>query len=194
MSQGSVALLMLLLVLPACRPPSVGTQVPPVSLQATDGAVHALPSGEGGAAFTVLVFSAWHCPCQNVHASRLDALYARYHAQERRERVDFFLVDSEVGGSLADDAAKARERGYAFPVLLDPGAGLARRLHAEYATETFVVDRQGTVRYHGGIDSDRNKLHNDALPLLADALDDLLAGKPLRSADTKALGCALQTW
>ena len=190
MSLRSLAVTTLLLALAACRPPSVGTELAPVALQATDGARHTLPPGDGGATLTVLVFSAWHCPCQNVHAPRLDALYARYHARA----VDFFLVDSEVGGSLADDAAKAKERGYAFPVLLDPGAGLARRLHAEYATETFVIDRRGTVRYHGGIDSDRNKLHNDAVPLLADALDDLLAGKPLRSADTKALGCALQTW
>jgi hypothetical protein len=182
--------LALFLALVGCRPPSVGEHVSPLALHATDGALHSLPPTESEAKLTVLVFSAWHCPCQNVHDSRLGALYAHYHPQG----VDFFPVDSEVSGSLPDDAAKAKERGYPFPVLLDPGAGLARTLRAEYATESFVIDRQGMVRYHGGIDSDRSRLHNDAVPLLANALDDLLTGRPLRAADTKALGCALQTW
>jgi hypothetical protein len=52
----------------------------------------------------------------------------------------------------------------------------------------------GIVRYHGGLDSDRNELHDDALPYLGNALDDLLAGKSPRTAESKALGCALQTW
>jgi hypothetical protein len=79
-------------------------------------------------------------------------------------------------------------------VLVDPGGVLARALGAEYATESFVLDAAGAVRYHGGLDSDRKQLHDDARPFLQDALDDLLAGKPLRTAESKALGCALQTW
>jgi hypothetical protein len=168
----------------------VDTRLTPFELQASDGRPRSLPPPAGGARLTVLVFSAWHCPCQTAHDPRLGALYARYHGQG----VDFFLVDSELGGQLAIDAAKAHERGYSFPVLLDPGASLARTLHAEYATESFVIDREGTVRYHGGLDSDRTTVHEDAVPLLANALDDLLLGKTPRSAETKALGCALQTW
>lgn len=180
-----------LVTLAGCSPtPRTGLQVPAVRLAATDGSVHALPPAGDGAAYTVLVFSAWHCPCQTAHDGRLGELFARY----RTRGVEFFAVDSEVSGSLAEDTAEAKRHGYAFPVLRDEGANLARALHAEYATESFVINRQGVVRYHGGLDSDRNRLRDDAVPLLGNALDDLLAGAPPRSAETKALGCALQTW
>jgi hypothetical protein len=108
--------------------------------------------------------------------------------------VDFYAVDSEVGGSLADDAAQAKAHGYGFPILRDQGGRLARALSAEYATESYILDRQGTVLYHGGLDSDRKTLHDDAEPFLANAIDDLLAGHAPRVSETKALGCALQTW
>jgi peroxiredoxin len=164
--------------------------VPSRELPATDGAVHAIAARDGAPELTVLVFSAWHCPCQKAHDARLAELYARYHARG----VDFYAVDAEVHGSLADDAAQARAHGYAFPVLRDEGAGLARALSAEFATETFVIDRFGVVRYHGGLDSDRNRLHEDATPFLGQALDDLLEGRAPRAAETQALGCSLQTW
>jgi hypothetical protein len=108
--------------------------------------------------------------------------------------VEFVLVDSEVGASPERDRMEALGRGYPLPILLDPGAKLARALDAEFATYTVVVDRSGTVRYRGGIDSNRNELTSDATPFLAHALDDLLAGRALRQAETKPLGCALQTW
>jgi peroxiredoxin len=181
----------LLLSLGGCaRPPMSSARVAPQKLAASDGSTYAVPAGEDGARLTVFVFSAWHCPCQAAHDLRLRELYARYHGRG----IDFFAVDSEVRGSVAEDAAMAKEHGYEFPVLRDSGAGLARALHAEYATESFVIDRQGVVRYHGGLDSDRKKLHDDAIPLLANALDDLLSGNNPRLAESKALGCALETW
>jgi hypothetical protein len=57
-----------------------------------------------------------------------------------------------------------------------------------------VLDAQGRLRYHGGIDSDRSHLHDDAQPYLGDALVDLLSGRSPRVAEGKTLGCALRTW
>jgi peroxiredoxin len=187
--QSGLAVVVVSMLVGCVRSP-VGTQMPKLELAGSDGRAHVLPAGDEQVRLTVLLFSAWHCPCQAVHDARLNALYARYHARG----VDFFAVDSEAGGDIRTDAANAAARGYAFPVLLDPGAGLARALHAEYATESFVVDRQGTVRYHGGLDTDQKTLHENAVPLLTNALDDLLAGNAPRSAETPPLGCALQTW
>ncbi len=187
----ALASILVLLALSGCaRGARTGSLVAPRTLAATDGATHAILPAEGGPRLTVLVFSAWHCPCQAAHDARLGELTARYQPRG----VTFYAVDSEVGGSLAEDAAQAQKRGYAFPVLLDPGASLARALHAEFATETFVLDRRGTVLYHGGLDSDATRLKGGASPYLENALEDLLAGRPPRMAETKALGCALQTW
>lgn len=139
---------------------------------------------------TVLVFYAKQCNCLEAHDRRLLDLYARYHDRG----VAFVFVDSEVDASQADDEAATRKRGYAFPVWVDRGAKLAGALGAEYATYTVVVDEAGRVRYHGGIDSDKTHLHDDATPYLGDALEDLVAGRPARAGTNEGLGCALRKW
>jgi peroxiredoxin len=171
------------------RPPVMGKTLSPRELAGTDGAAHSLPSAAPDARLTVLVFFAAHCPCQAAHDARMLELYARY----RPLGVDFVAVDPETGSTPERDASEVAKRGYPFPILVDPGATLARELGAEYATESFVLDREGTVRYHGGLDSDRKTLHDDATPYLREALDDLLARRPVRHGESKALGCALQT-
>ena len=175
----------------ACAHPQVvGAKLAATSSSPGPTAPRTRSSRPANARLTVLVFFAGDCPCQAAHDARLRDLYALYHPRG----VDFFAVDSETGATAARDAAEATRRGYLFPILLDPGGALAHGAGAEYATETLVIDRTGAVRYHGGIDSDKHALHDDATPFLRDALDDLLAERPLRRAESKALGCALQTW
>lgn len=175
----------------ACqRPAALHATVPRLVLSGTDGSPHDLADEARSARLTVLLFSAWKCPCQAVHDARIRELAAHYQPLG----VHVLAIDSEVGGSVARDTQEAERRGYGFPVLVDTGGALARAVGAEYATESFVLDSRGLVAYHGGFDSDRKQLHDDARPFLRDALDDLLAGTPLRTAESKALGCALQTW
>ena len=176
-----LALLLLLLLLlgaPACAPSG-----PRVS--AVDPA--ALPAR---APWTVLVFYSPTCHCLQQHEARLRALYDAYHPRG----VQFFMVDSEVRGSPDRDEAEARRRGYPFPIVRDAGATLANELGATYATYSVVLDAAGRIRYDGGIDSDKNHLHEDATPYLQDALDDLLGGHAPRRAEAKTLGCALDKW
>ena len=142
------------------------------------------------ASLTVLVFFSPDCHCLSVHEPRLRALYDAY----RPRGVEFFMVDSEVRGSLERDAEEAKRRGYPFPILGNRGARLADALGAEYATFTVVFDSGGRVRYRGGIDTDKSHLHEGATTYLKDALDDLLANREPRLADGKTLGCSLQKW
>jgi hypothetical protein len=140
------------------------------------------------APFTAIVFFSAHCACQSAHDARLRALIERFRA-----RVRFVLVDSEVDATPELEAAEAARRGYTAPPMIDRGAALARALGAEAATYAVVLDRLGRVHYAGGIDSDRVHLTSDATPYLADALEDLLAGRVPRVRISKALGCALRT-
>ena len=139
------------------------------------------------ARFTVFVFFSARCPCQSAHDARLRELHARYAPRG----VAVYAVDSEVSASPERDAEEAQRRGYPFPILVDRGARLAASLGADYATYSVVVDAGGRVRFRGGIDSDRSHLREHPATYLADALDDLLAGKEPRRAEAKALGCAL---
>ncbi len=160
----------------ACSAPPVGAIDPSV-----------LPSR---APLTVLVFFSPGCHCLAAHDARLVSMATRY----RPHGVQFFMVDSEANGDEARDQAEAQRRGYPFPMLRDRGAALADRVGAEYASYSVVLDAAGRVLYRGGIDSDRNDLHDDATPYLQDALDDVLAGRSPRLTQGKTLGCSLQKW
>ena len=171
----------------ASAPPAYVPAWPPLSVVDTNGAKTTLPADLARSKLTVLVFYAEHCPCFRVHEPRLVELARIY--EPRGVRVLF--VDSEASANADRDARAAAERGLPA-IALDPGAKLADAVGAEYATYTVVLDPQGRVRYRGGIDSDKDRLHDDATLFLRDAVDDLMAGREPSVAEGKALGCALQ--
>ena len=175
-------LLVASLLLTACasRPPSSVTDV-------SSGPSVDLRSIAARAPFTVVTFFSAHCPCQTAHDARLRDLYAAYAPRG----VQFVAIDAESGASDARAAAEHDKRRYPYPVLADPGGASADALAAAYATYTVVLDREGRVRYHGGIDSDRTHLTRDAEPYVKNALDDLLEGRDVRTKEGKVLGCAL---
>ncbi|HEY3807267.1 MAG TPA: redoxin family protein [Kofleriaceae bacterium] len=165
-------------------------QWPTITLAATSGATATYPRDLAAAKYTVFVFFAKNCPCFGAHDARLSALAAKYGSRGVR----FVIVDPEVGRTVADDAVAIRGRDLPGPVFLDSGAKLANEVGAVYATYSVIVDASGQIRYRGGIDSDKSHLRADSTPYLADALDDLTAGRPPRRAEGKTLGCALQMW
>lgn len=183
--------LLVILVLVSCAPATLpSTSWPTVALTATSGEVVTYPRDLAASHFTVFVFFANGCPCFGAHEARLRELVDKFGARGVR----FVLVDSETGRTLEGDAREARQRNLPAPLLLDPGAKLATTLGAVYATYSVVVDANGKIQYRGGIDSDKSHLRDDRTNYLADALDDLTAGRAARRAEGKTLGCTLQTW
>ncbi|GAC1358322.1 MAG: hypothetical protein NVSMB47_11260 [Polyangiales bacterium] len=141
-----------------------------------------------GASWTVITFFSASCPCQRLHDARVGALYATFAPRGVR----FVGVDAEADATPAKDAEEARRRGYPFALLSDPDGRLADALGVTAATESVVLDREGRVRFHGGLDSDRVTATDDAPPYLRDALDALLRGEEPPDPAPKALGCAIR--
>lgn len=138
--------------------------------------------------YTVLIFVARQCHCLSAHITRVRLLAGQFMPRG----VQFLAVDSEVGTTLADVATETTYNALPFPTLLDRDAQLADAFGADYATYTVIVDHQGHVVYRGGIDSDQVELHEHAQQYVKDALEDLLAGRPVRARQRKAFGCALR--
>ncbi len=184
--------LLFILVLASCTPPAMlpSTSWPNVALTATSGEVATYPRDLAASHFTVFVFFSKDCLCFGAHEARLRELVDKFGPHGVR----FVLVDPETGRTIEGDAREVRQRNLPAPVFLDPGAKLASALGAVYATYSVVVDANGKIQYRGGIDSDKSHLRDDRTNYLADALDDLTAGRAPRRAEGKTLGCALQTW
>ena len=135
---------------------------------------------------TVVVFFSATCPCFAVHSQRLREL-----AQELSPKgVQFVVVDSER--HPAGDTTATTVPGTELPIWRDDGGHLARRLGAQYATESFVFDGGGQLRYRGGIDDQRKYLGPNPKAHLREALAHLLDNDAPAFATAKALGCALR--
>jgi hypothetical protein len=132
------------------------------------------------AKWTVLVFYSASCPCQQAHQQRLQALKARF----AKQAIQWYLVDSEPNDEPQPSTF--------WPMIDDRAGNLADQLGATFATYTVILNQQGKVVYHGGIDSDRKYLTESRIQYVKNALDDLLAKRPLRQTYGKTLGCTLR--
>jgi peroxiredoxin len=182
------SLLLLALATSASSAPPAEPVVPNLTLAATNGRSVEIRPALGAARFTVFIFFSAQCPCMAAHDDRVKQLARSYPPGD----VQFFLVDSEVGDVLERDRAEAQRRGYPFVILADPQAKLAKAFGARFATTTFVVDASGSVRYQGGIDSEKRQPSPAGRFYLKEALSALLEGKTPDVTETKSLGCYLR--
>src|SRR5438132_5418673 len=163
--------------------------VPNFSLKDTDGRQVALADFNGKKA-VVVVFVGTECPINNVYMPRLAELQQAY----AERGVQFLAVNANQQDTPERVALHARKNELPFPVLKDEGNHVADLFAAERTPEAFVLDGEHKVRYRGRIDDQfgisykRVKAtRND----LAQALDEVLAGKPVSQTRTDAPGCII---
>ena len=188
-SAGTLILLTALLVsfpAAAIAREKVGDKVANFTLTDSAGKTHSLLGKKRKA--VVVVFLGTQCPLNNAYLPRLAELHAAYSAKG----VTFLALNSNRHDSARRVAEHAREHKLPFPVLKDAGNVIADRFRAERTPEAFVLDGSGTVLYRGRIDDQFGYRHRAAAPTkndLVNALDDVLAGKPVRVPVTAVEGC-----
>ncbi len=167
---------------------TVGYAAPPFSLaDAVTGEAKSLPALAQGKKATVVMFLSTRCPVSNAYNERMTALAKKYGA----EGVSFVGIDANSTEARPEVAAFAKQHGFPFPVLKDTGNVVADRYDAHVTPETYVINSQGVLVYHGRIDNDMDT-SNVKTHELADALDATLAGQPVAKAQTKAFGCSIK--
>jgi peroxiredoxin len=139
----------------------------------------------------VLVFTSNRCPTAKAYTERLNALQAEY----RQRGVQLVLINSNDPHLYPEESYErmvslARESGYTFPYLFDAGQQVARAYGPTRTFHVFALDRERMLRYEGRFD-DARVAASVTTHDLANALDDMLAGKPVRVPQTRAFGCSL---
>jgi peroxiredoxin len=99
-----------------------------------------------------------------------------------------------VDGAGADFLTASRK---AVPtaVLLDPSGAVARLYGAKTTPHMFVIDKDGALRYMGGMDSIATADASDiarAEPYLKEAMLAIAEGDPVAHAVTKPYGCSIK--
>ncbi len=138
----------------------------------------------------VVAFFGVRCPLANLYMDRLRELEQRY----REKSVAFIGVNANVQDSLTEIAAFARRHRIEFPLLKDLNYQLTDQLGAERTPEVFVLDQERRVRYGGRIDDQYGIGVVRPAPekrFLEQALDALLAGRPVSHPHEPAVGCLI---
>jgi peroxiredoxin len=85
----------------------------------------------------------------------------------------------------------AGSHGVKFPMLDDSNSTVARAYGARSTPHMFVIDKDGKLAYKGAIDNDPEGEKKDRVNYVSKALDELLAGKPVSTPETKSYGCGV---
>jgi peroxiredoxin len=158
-------------------------------LQDHRGAWHTLDEARGRKV-VVLVFLGTECPLAEAYAQRLAELARDFG----KRGVAFFGVDANQQDGPVAIGRFAEKHGLPFPMLKDVGNILADRIGAERTPEVFVLDESRAVVYQGRIDDQYAiGIHRPSSTRhdLVDALEAVLAGRPVATPRADAVGCRI---
>jgi thiol-disulfide isomerase/thioredoxin len=186
---------------PAIPTLAVGAQAPDFDLPGVDGRSYSLASF-AKAKVLVIVFTANHCPTAQAYEERIE----RLHADFKDRGVQVVLVSpndplalrldeqgySDLGDTFADMKIRAKDRGWTFPYLYDGETEAMSRKYGPVATpHVFVFDAQRKLRFVGRVDDNENPA-KAASHDTRNAIEAMLAGKPVPVETTKVFGCSVK--
>jgi thiol-disulfide isomerase/thioredoxin len=144
------------------------------------------PSGPAN----VLMFIASDCPVSNGYAPEIQRICRDYRAKG----VTCSLVYEDVAIGTAQVRAHRDEYGYTdIPAVIDADRAIATRANATVTPQAVVVGPGGAGKYRGRIDNQYAALAKPRRVVtvhdLRDALDAVLARRPVANPETEAFGC-----
>lgn len=148
------------------------------------------PVDLGDAKAAVVIFISTDCPICNGYAPEINRMCREYEAKG----VLFYLVHGDRDLSDASAKKHASDYGFTCPVLIDRKHELVRWAGATVTPEAAVIGPGGLL-YRGRIDDLYPALgkrrYEATTHDLRQALDAMLAGKPVAAPRTSAVGCAI---
>ena len=169
-------------------PPAIGAAAPDFKLTALDGKLFTLSEAARAKNAVAVMFIATKCPYSNAYNNRMRDMAIAYEKQG----ILFVGINSNKSEPAEEVAAHGKQHGFTFPLMKDPDNKVADLYDARHTPEIFVVDKSGTLRYHGRIDENYEEPSKVTSPDLKNALDALLAGKAVAKVETKAFGCTIK--
>jgi thiol-disulfide isomerase/thioredoxin len=180
---------------------AIGATAPDFDLPGIDGRRYTLASFKD-AKVLVFVFTANHCPTAQAYEARIEKLQADLAPRG----VEFVLVSpndplalrldeqgySDLGDSLEDMKLRAKDRGWSRPYLYDGETQAMSKQYGPVATpHVFVFDAARKLRYAGRVDDGENPAKAKTQDA-RDAIEAVLAGKPVAVETTKTFGCSVK--
>jgi len=175
----------------------VGAPAPDFTLKGVDGAAVHLADLRG----KTVVLEWFNPQCPFVNKAHTKGSLKGTAARHLGEGIAWLAIDSAAPGKQGYEPAAIREGATRFaityPVLRDETGQVGRAYGATNTPHMFVVDKNGTLVYSGAIDNspdaEGESPQGGTLVNYVDAaLEDLTAGRPVRTPRTKAYGCSVK--
>jgi len=177
----------------------IGTRIPDFTLPGADGKMHSLREW-ATAKYLLVVFECNHCPESQNYESRIKELYEDYKTKgvqlvavnpndPASVRLDE-LGYTDLEDSLAEMKIRLADRHITWPYLYDGATQeIATKFGVIATPHVFIFDQDRNLRFEGQID---NNQRPDLITTrdTRNALEELLAGKPVSVTDTRVHGCS----
>jgi peroxiredoxin len=182
---------------PALAKPVIGQPAPDFSVTDASGKTQSLSAYKGK--IVVLEWNNPECPFVRKHygAHNMQTQQAEAAAQD----VVWLTVNSGADGKQGHlDAAAAsayvtKNQGKEAAYLLDADGKVGHAYDAKTTPNMYVIDKNGVLRYMGGIDSIASTDVDDiakATQYVRQALAELTAGKPVSVSTSEPYGCSVK--
>jgi peroxiredoxin len=173
---------------------NIGAAAPLFSARGADGQLHRLSDYAGK--LVVLEWTSPVCPftAMKYNSGVMQALQ-KYAASQR---VVWLSIDTAApgrAGYLSAAAARARiaeTKAHVTAFLFDPDGRIGRSYGAKTTPSFFLIDRNGKLAYEGALNQDIYDNRPDGADYIRPALDDLLAGRPVKVPESQQQGCAIE--
>jgi peroxiredoxin len=170
----------------------IGKPAPDFDLPATDGRRYRL-ADFAASPLLVVCFTCNHCPYVIGNEAREKAFAGKYIPRG----VAYVAINSNDVNIHEEDSfshmqARATALGFTWPYLYDESQAVAKAYGALKTPHFFVFDKSRALRYVGRMDNSPRDASQARTHELADALDALLAGKPVPAPVTDAIGCTVK--
>jgi len=141
----------------------------------------------------VMIFVMHDCPISNSYIPQLN----RWHEWLDSHNIPLFLVHADPNIKLEQAREHASEYKITWPVVLDPNQSWVQRAGATRVPEAVVFSPQAEILYRGRIDNQYAGLGKRRAVTtsheLREALEAIIAGRPVEESRTEAVGCFIPT-
>ncbi len=174
---------------------AVGKPAPDFELPDVAGGKTKLSSLRG----KVVVLEWYNPDCPFVKWAHGEGPLGDMAARYAKQGVQWLAINSgapgKQGHGLARNKASLTEYNLDHPILLDESGEVGRAYGATNTPHMYVVGKDGTLLYAGGLDNlpfGRQREQGPPANYLVDALTAVLAGKAVQTPQTKAWGCTVK--
>jgi glutathione peroxidase-family protein len=172
-----------------------GDTVKDFSLKNINGKMVSLSNYKDAKGF-IVVFTCNHCPFAKAYESRIIELDKKY-APKGYPVIAINPNDPSIAEEDSYDnmIARAKEKKYTFPYLIDETQQVAAAFGATRTPHVFVLQKENgnnVLKYIGAIDNNSEDATKANEHYVQDAVNALLTGKPVTTTETKAIGCTIK--